>query len=153
MKILYLLIVMVLGVPFMSVADSYRSVAINLTDGTTVEVNLTDDLTASFDRENMFVTGADADITVPKTQIKSFVFNKEASLATVGADSTAPRIDGGNLVFDTLPANSELAFYDAAGRLLSSRRASGRYVVAFSELPKGVVLLNVNGVTYKIAVK
>lgn len=34
-------------------AQTYKSVAVNLTDGTKTEVNLTDDLTAMFDEENL----------------------------------------------------------------------------------------------------
>lgn len=153
MKIIYSIAGMALCALSMSAADNYRSVAISLNDGSKVEIHLTDELSASFNEENLVVTGIDADVTVPKAKIKSFSFSTVSALEAVETGENAPRVEGGELVFDALPANSTVAVYNAAGQLVSSAKVAGKYSVSLAGIPKGVALVNVNGLTYKIVVK
>ncbi len=69
-------------------AQSYKSVAVNLADGSKTEVNLSDDLSAAFDDENLVITGGDQNISVLRSSIKSFTFSEKAY-------SGIEQVDGG----------------------------------------------------------
>lgn len=153
MKILYPLIGMVLCASSMNAADGYRTLNVSLNDGSKVEVELSEKLCAMFVDDDFVITGGDAEITVPKAKIESFSFAKEAGVGAVGTDSAAPRFEGGSLRFDSLPVNSVVTVSNLYGQILARTTASGSYSMALNTLSKGVILVNVNGLTYKIAVK
>ena len=153
MKFRYLFVGMTLCALTASGADGYRSVAINLNDGTKVEVNLTDQLEASFQKDNLVVTGVDADVKVPKSAISSFTFSKLTGIGSVSAGSAAPVVEGGSLVFGELPDGTVVTVCSQNGQVISSATVSGFYSVSMASLPQGVVLVSVGGVTYKIVVK
>lgn len=136
-------------------AQAFKSVAVNLADGSKTEVNLSDDLSAVFDDENLVITGSDQDIAVPRSQIKSFTFSEKeySGIDRVNGDASAPVLVGGSMVFSDLPEGSVVAVYTANGALVSQAAVKGAYTLDLSTLPAGTILVNVNGVAYKIAVK
>lgn len=154
MKHFYTAIAM-LAMSLCASAEGYRSVAVNLADGSKVEINLADELSASFDDENFIITGGEQDVTVPRSSIQSFTFStKEISgIDEVGADVAAPVISGGMMNFTGLPAGSVVAVYTPAGVLLRSEQAEGDYSLELSTLPAGTVIVKVNNVAFKIATR
>ena len=136
-----------------SAAPGYHSLTVNLNNGSTVEVNLAAEMKASFTKENFVISGGENDIKVPRTDIASFTFNEAAfdGIEAVGADTAAPVIDGDNMMFGNLPEGSVVAVYAVNGVLLSQATVSGSYVLSLSTLPAGTVIVNVNGISYKIA--
>ena len=144
-----------LAISLCATAAAYRSVAVNLTDGSKVEINLTDELSATFDDENLVVSGAGEDVTVPRANIQSFSFStKEVSgIGSVGADSDAPVISGGVMTFDNLPAGTVVSVYNMAGMLLRSEQVGGAYTLDLNSLTASPVIVTVNDVVYKIATK
>ncbi|MDE6126312.1 MAG: hypothetical protein K2G30_05080 [Muribaculaceae bacterium] len=136
-------------------AQAYKSVAVNLADGGKVEVNLADDLSATFDNDNLLITGGGQDVAVLRSTIKSFTFSEKefSGIDNVSADGSAPVISGGSMVFSDLPAGSLVAVYTADGALVSQAAVNGAYTLYLSALPAGTVIVNVNGVAYKIATR
>lgn len=136
-------------------AEGYRSVAVNLADGSKVEINLADKLSASFDDENFIITGGTQDVTVPRADIKSFTFSTQeiSGVDEVGADTAAPVISDGKMSFSDLPAASVVTVYNPAGALLLSEKAEGDYSLELSKLPAGTVIVKVNNVVFKIATR
>lgn len=136
-------------------AEAYRSVAVNLTDGSKVEINLTDEFSASFTDGEFVVTGVAADITVPRAQIKSFTFSTKqyTGVEEVATDGTEPVFSGNNMIFNNLPEGSVIAVYNMAGALLLSETASGTYTLDLSTISTSPVIVTVNKVAYKIATK
>lgn len=55
------------------------------------------------------------------------------------------------MTFGNLPEGSVIAVYVVNGALLSQVTVSGNYVLSLSSLPGGTVIVNVNGISYKIA--
>lgn len=153
MKILYPVIGMALCALSMSAADGYRSIAVNLTDGTKVEVDLANSLQAAFIDDAFIITGAGADVAVPKTKIQSFTFSKTTGIDGAVDAGQAPRLEGGCLNFYALAENTAVTVCNASGQVVSEACVSGNYSISLSELPRGVVFVNVNGLTYKIVVK
>ena len=146
--------VALLAASFCASAQAYRSVAVNLKDNTKVEINLTDDFTATFEEGNFVVSGVDTDITVPAAKIKSFSFSKDvAGLGNVAADTEAPVFNGDSMMFNNLPEGSVVEVYNLAGALLFSEHVSGSYTLDLSTLTASPVIVKVNQVAYKIATK
>ena len=134
-------------------AEAFRSMAVNLTDGTKVEINLSEELRASFSEDDLVVSGGETDITIPRKSIKSFTFSQLSSLEGVGTDATEPVIEGGVMSFTALPEGTAINVYNVAGALLFSAKASGDYVLDLSKLSASPVIVTVNEVAYKIATK
>ncbi len=153
MKQFYLALAMS-AISLFASAQAYRSIAVNLTDGSKVDINLSDEFSASFTDDAFVVTGGKTDITVPRLIIKSFTFSTEvAGIEEVAADDTKPVISGDNMIFNNLPEGSVVAVYDMAGALLFSEKASGSYTLSLSAISASPVIVNVNQVAYKIATK
>lgn len=135
-------------------ALTYKSVAVNLVSGGSVEVNLSDDLSATFDEYNLLITDGDRNVTVSRSDIKSFSFseNPASGIGNIAADGAAPVIVGGSMVFSDLPAGAVVAVYAVNGALLSQAEVDGgSYTLDLSTLPSGTFVVSVNGVAYKIA--
>lgn len=146
---------MLAAVGLCSAAQAYKSVSVNLVDGSKVEVNLTDGLSATFDDENLLITGIDNDIAVLRSSIKSFAFSEDeySGVDCVKGDVSGPALIGGTMVFSDLPEGSFAAVYAANGALVSQAAVSGSYTLDLSTLPAGTAIVNVNGVAYKIAIR
>ena len=110
-------------------------------------------MNASFTKDNFVISGGENDIKVSRADIKSFTFHEAArdGIESVGADNAAPVIDGDSMTFGNLPEGSVIAVYAVNGALLSQATVSGDYVLSLSALPASTVIVNVNGISYKIA--
>ncbi len=155
MKKIYTLIALLAASGLVSQAQTFKSVAVNLKDGSKVEINLADDLSATFDNENLFITTGDQDISVLRSQIESFIFSDQAisGLDEVTDSGHEPVITGGSMVFGDLPDGSRIEVYTIAGSLVSEAVASGTYTLGLDTLPSGALIVKVNGVAYKIAAR
>lgn len=143
-------------VTLMAHAAGFRSLIVSQTDGSEVEIELTDEFTAYFEDGMLQVFGTSTEISVPQDKIKSFAFSEVSKTGVTDveiADAAAPQVSGNSMLFKQLPAKSSVAVHDAAGRCLVSATAEGDYVLSLDSLGTGVRLVTVNGVTYKIVVK
>lgn len=153
MKKIFSAIALLAAVASGSAAPGYHSMRVNLNDGSNVEVSLAAEMNASFTKDNFVISGGENDIKVPRADIQSFTFHEAASdgIENVGADNAAPVIDGDSMTFGNLPEGSVIAVYAVNGALLSQVTVSGNYVLSLSSLPGGTVIVNANGISYKIA--
>lgn len=145
--------IILLAVSLCASAEGFRSIAVNLTDGTKVEINLSEDLRASFSDENLVVSGGETDIEIPRASIKSFTFSELSSLKDVTAEAGAPVISGGVMTFTALADGTAINVYNVAGALIFSDKASGDYTLDLSALSGSPVIVTVNEVAYKISAK
>lgn len=155
MKKLHTVLAFVTLALFGSSAQSYRSVAVNLNDGSNVEINLSDNLSATFSEDALILSNGDQEVSVPRNNIKSFTFSKDpySGISEIESEKNSPTLIGANMVFDCLPENSKITVYDLAGVVLKEDIASGFYSIDLSEFTSGPVIVKVNGISYKIAVK
>ena len=136
-------------------AEAYRSVDVNLLDGSSVKINLADNLSATFEADSLLVTGGDKDVKIACEDIKSFAFSTEkaAGLDQIGSDITAPVLTGSNLTFNDLPEGSVVEVYNMAGMQLMHQVVSGTFSVDLADFTAPVVIVKVNNVAFKIATK
>lgn len=148
----YTALAMLGAVAFGSNAEGYRFVAIELSNGNQVAIHLTDDITASFTTANLVVDDGNKTIEVSRKNIQSFTFSKSSGIAEVSSDSPASYVENGVMVFTSLPESSVIEVYTVAGVLVHSAVASGDYYFDLAGV-NGTLIVNVNGVAYKIAAK
>lgn len=137
-------------------AQVFKSVTVNLAGGSKTGVNLSDELVVVFNDEYLVITGGEQEVSVPRAQIESFTFSETeySGIDRVNVDpESAPVMHGGSISFSSLPDGSSVAVYTANGALVSQATVTGSYSIDLSTLPVGTLLVNVNGVAYKIAVK
>ena len=85
-----------------------------------------------------------------------FTYDHPTSINDIAAnDATSMQCDGNSIVFNNLKAGANIAVYAANGTLVMNKRvaADGEYAFSLSNLSQGVYLVNVNGLTFKIAKK
>ncbi len=58
---------------------------------------------------------------------------------------------GSVLLFSNLPTDSEIKLYAIDGKLLQNEVATGNYNINITNLPSGIYIVNVNGISTKIA--
>ncbi|MCM1521012.1 MAG: hypothetical protein NC098_09525 [Lachnoclostridium sp.] len=152
--ILSILFAMVALGPKVSAAG-FHTLKVMLTDDTQSEFVLSDEFKASFTADALHIFTSSKEIDIPKDQVKSFVFSEDggAGISDVEVAGQQAQFDGETLTVTGLKAGSVVAVYGVDGRCLSKAEATGEYVINLGELTKGVVIVNVNGVSYKINVK
>ncbi|MBD5213387.1 MAG: T9SS type A sorting domain-containing protein [Bacteroidales bacterium] len=136
-------------------AGAYRSVDVNLLNGSSVKINLADNLSATFEGDSLLVTGGKKDVKIACAAIKSFAFSTEeaAGIDQIGADIAAPVIDGTNLTFNGLPEGSVVEVYNMSGMQLMRQTAAGTFTVDLTDFTAPIVIVKVNNVAFKIATK
>lgn len=136
-------------------AAGFHTLKVMLTDDTQSEFVLSDEFKASFTADALHIFTPSKEIDIPKEQVKSLAFSEEggAGISDVEAAGQDAHFDGETLAVTGLKAGSVIAVYGVDGRCLSKAEAEGEYVINLSELTRGVVIVSVNGVSYKINVK
>jgi hypothetical protein len=92
------------------------------------------------------------DISIPRADIKNFNFDNGAGISDTSTEFDVS-FSADAIHFANLPQNSSIQVFSAAGFTLLSDIASGEYLIQTSNLPKGVNLVKVNNLTYKVNIK
>lgn len=132
-------------------AANYKSLLIHLQDDTQVTVNLTEEFKATFTDTDLHIEGVAETKDVPREKIASFEFDNEIS--SVDAITADPVQQDGYLAFCGLPAGTAVQVFRTDGVCLATYAAEGDWRLDLSTLPKGVCIVSVNGMSYKINVK
>jgi len=134
-------------------AVGYESVTVNMTGGQTVKIELSDGLRVSFDEESMLVTGGDKDMSLAKTDISSFSFNKSSSVPSLEDGGATVAFDGNDMRFTGLADGSAVCVWTPDGAAVSTHTVSGDFTLPLSALAPGAYIVTVNETSYKILVK
>lgn len=139
--------------------EGYRSVSVNLSDGSVMTVNLTETLRAYFRNNEMFISdNFKVLVEVPKANIVSFSHSDLASVDDINTDAAVcPVISGNTLSLASLRPGSTVEIFDATtGRELLATAAGvdGSVTIDLASLPKGVAVVTVNhSFNFKIAIQ
>lgn len=142
--------------------DVARSVVIERTDGSTLQVNINSGLTVTFADGNAVIAGLNAageaiNVTAPLADLKSWKLSDGLGAELSGiedtvADGNAPQLDGMNL--RGLTAGATVSVVDTAGRTVATvtAGADGTAALPFSSLSAGVYIVATPSGSFKIAV-
>ena len=135
-------------------AASYNMVCVNLSDGSTVKIVMTESLEIQFDDENLVANSDGSEVTVPKTNIVNFrhTYDDGAAVENVLIDNGLT-FENGILLFNDLPVDAVISVYDLSGKLLQRVNAEGNFTLSLDGLAKGIYIVNVNNVSYKVNIK
>lgn len=132
-------------------AGFYNVVKVHLVDDSDVRIVLHDHIRMSFEGDNLLFSGGNTDVTIEKARVSGFIHEYEAGagVGTLMEDS----FDGNSLRFSSLPEGSTVRVFSADGALVSSVQASGDTAVSLEGLLKGIYVVSVNKMSYKVMVK
>lgn len=133
-------------------AAGYDMVVVHLNDGSKVDIALGENLKMKFTDNDLVVTGADADVTVPRSNIQYFMHESANAVSDVTADQTV-RYTGDALEISGLAEGTALSVVDAAGQVVRSLTVNGDCQVSLGELPSGVYVVSYGKNSFKIFIK
>lgn len=154
MRKILLLLLLVFGAHHAS-AEGYNCLKVNLSDGSTVTIVMSDDLKVSFTDENLVATGTFADVQIAKNDIDTFehIYDEASSISDATVGGTTMSRQGNSLNFSNLPANTTLHVFDTAGREVMTGNAVGDYELSLDGLTPAIYIVVVNNQSYKVVIR
>jgi hypothetical protein len=148
--IVFLITLTIFG--WLSAHAEYKSIIVNLNDGDETIVNIYYNLRATFSDTEMLFKSDAVDIAIPRADIKSFSFSEDSAVKNLSSDLHVS-FSTEMISFTNLPSASRICIYSPAGTQLLSTSATGEYAIATEKLPKGINIVKVNNLTYKVNIK
>lgn len=131
----------------------YKTLVVERTDGSQLEITLSDNLAMKFEDRDFVVNGDDGAITMPVEAVAGFhVSELPAGIDENRADVLPEgEITATGVRFTQLPVGAVAEVFDAAGRKVHSATSTGgELVMPFGEMAPGVNLIRVNGISIKV---
>jgi len=126
-------------------------------DGTQVAYALAEKPKVTFTETNLVITtnGMEVNYTLANMARFTYEYNTVTAITNLQTDESLFNFNGESLIFPALKANSTVSVYSLNGTLVFKKtvRQNGEYAFPLSNLNTGVYMVNVNGLTYKIAKK
>ena len=134
-------------------ADGYRSVEVRGLDGSVTSISLTDNLKTEFKKNKVIFSDGDLLFEFYKSKVSTFTFSESVGVDNIAADGVQPVVEPGRMSITGLPEHSRVRVFTIGGKVVSDVWVSGDYILDINGLAKGVYLVNVNGMSYKVMVK
>lgn len=131
---------------------SYDIVSVDLTDGSKVDIALSDKLSLSFNATHLQVTGTNADFEIPKEKIVAFSHSDSSGLDEIAIKPSVDFVDR-MMCFTGLADGSIITIHNISGKCIRSIKTEGECQLGLEDLPAGVYIVAVNNVSYKISLK
>lgn len=131
---------------------AYSHVVLHMTDGTSTEIVLCDDLELSFTDTELVAKGGGADVTVARKQIDKVTHTYTSAVEDAMAAASFS-FSGNTLRFGNLPAGTIVNVFSAAGALVRTADAEGDFELSLDDLTAGAYVVSANGMSYKVIVK
>ncbi len=147
-KFLLVAIATILSLP--ALADDYNLYIVNTSNVKTAYA-VSDVQKITFENGNVVVTATDGTtVSTAISAISELYFNTETaeSISRLNTDGTFS-FDGENITL--AHATSTIRVYQASGLLVASLTASDGQPISLSQLPRGIYIVNVDGLNFKIA--
>lgn len=134
-------------------AESYRSIKVVKTDGSSVVIDGGQGLAAKFAGDNMILEIGDNVLAfIPVSELKSWQLSEESGVGQVKdvADFAVSCAGGSTLLVSGIADNSTLRLHDLSGIVMAEAKASGSHTFDISNLSGGVYILSCGGKSIKI---
>lgn len=133
-------------------AESYRSIKVVKTDGSSVVIDGGQGLAAKFADDNMTLEIGDNVLAlIPVSELKNWQLSEESGVTQVkDAADFAVSYAGGALTVSGFADNSSLLIHDLTGVMMAETLASGSHTFDISNLSSGVYILTCGGKSIKI---
>lgn len=131
-------------------AIGYKSVVVTLHDGSSTKIDLTDGMKTTFDETNVVFADDVFHLEFEKSQVAKFEFSETSGINEIGASGA--EFEHGILTLSGMPSNSKIAIYTIAGTCVEAIEFAGNCNIDLNNLQAGVYIVNINNVSYKIAI-
>ncbi len=122
-------------------------------DGTIVSFSLNEVPVTTYADGNLVIKTTKTTVTYPLEQVKKYTYSSVTdALSAPKSESATLSKDGETLTFTGLKPQTPISIYNVSGQLVRTLKARGlgNTTVSVANLPVGVYVVKVNGVTYKI---
>ena len=122
-------------------------------DGTIVSFSLNEVPVTTYADGNLVIKTTKTTVTYPLEQVKKYTYSSVTdALSAPKSESATLSKDGETLTFSGLKPQTPISIYNVSGQLVRTLKARGlgNTTVSVANLPVGVYVVKVNGVTYKI---
>ena len=124
-------------------------------DGSKVAFALTEKPTVTFSENSLMINTATVSVSYDLEDMAKFTYEDPESQGIRNIENdkySSFKFDGEMLLFPSLKAGSKVAIHNLGGVLVFSRtiEVAGDYSFPISHLDKGVYVVSVDGLTYKI---
>jgi hypothetical protein len=122
-------------------------------DGTVVSFNLDEVPVTTYSDGNLVIKTTKTTVTYPLEQVRKYTYSSVTdALSAPKSESATLSQDGETLTFTGLKSQTQISVYNVSGQLVRTLKARGlgKTTVSVANLPVGVYVVKVNGVTYKI---
>lgn len=135
--------------------DTIENLVVWSKDGTKVEYALVEQPKITFTEANLVITSKGVEVNYELENIVRFTYENSTTTVISNIETDEARVDnnGEYILFSSLKENSIMSIYTLNGTLVFSTTIcdNDEYAFPLSQLSVGVYLVNVNGLTYKIA--
>ena len=143
---------LLMAMSFVSYAEGYAGILVTMVDGSTITISFDENPVIKLQPEKLIVQTDVATTELDRSAVSRFnYFTNLSGIDLIGKDDIDVVGSGSSLYFSNLPADSDIKLYSTEGKLLKSATATGSYHIEIADLPAGVYVVNVNGVSTKIA--
>ena len=127
-------------------------------DGSKVAFALTNKPKVTFSENSLMINSATVSVSYDLEDMAKFTYEdlEEEGIRNIENDKESSfKFDGEMLLFPSLKAGSKVAIHNPGGLLVFTRtiEVAGDYSFPISHLDKGVYVVSVDGLTYKIVKK
>lgn len=143
-------------------ATSYKSVKINMRDGSNLLVTIEQGMTTQVIDGNLKMTCDKGDVILPFSEVANWTFSTDpgssdrwSAIHNLDSDASDVRvkIDGSILSVAGLKANSRIQLISMSGRSVAIKRVMcGEIQFDISNLPRGIYILKFDNHSLKIAI-
>ena len=137
-------------------ATKFSEILITMLDGSTTTVLIDKKPIVKVNNNVMTIestTGTTIELDRAKVARFNFIDETNTNINTVQYDQPlSVEKNGDLLIFNNLTPNSEIRIYSFDGILIKSVNVSGNYTLNTLDMPSGVYIVTVNGVSSKIAI-
>ena len=149
-KLLLTMLLMAMG--FVSYAEGYAGILVTMVDGSTATISFDENPVIKLQPEKLIVKTDVATTEFDRSAVARFNYVTDLSGVEVIEKNDVEVVNkGGVLSFANLPTASEIKLYSVDGKLLKNEIATGSYTLELTNLSTGIYIVNVNGVSTKIA--
>lgn len=129
------------------------TVYVELNDGTTVDIRMSDKLSLRFNATHLVASDPETNVEIPKEKIVAFSHSINSSAIEGVAGGSTAELAGRSMHFTGLADATVITVHNLRGDCVLSAMASGDFTLSLDELAPAVYLVSVNNVSYKIALR
>lgn len=156
-KLLIVFVFLLMAVPSLWAQNQPNILVVWGINGTSSVFAISEKPVVSFTDANLVIISNEVEVTYPLDNLSKITYDYDESMIVydMQTDEKIFAIKGNILIFPSLKANSHVVIFSVNGKLFFQKTTTqiGTFSYDICNLPKGIYLICVNDLSYKILVK